>query len=81
MEQDNRTTQRHRTLKGARIVFNNGFSTIECTVRNMSETGALLKVSSVVGVPDTFELVMGDGQKFACVVARRTATELGVSLS
>ena len=79
MEQDNRADQRRRTLKSGKIRINNGFSTFECTVRNMSDTGALLKVASVIGIPDTFELVMADGQKFACKAVRRTATEIGVS--
>lgn len=81
MDQENRVSQRRRTLKGARIVINDGFSTIECTVRNLSESGALLKVASVIGIPDQFELVMSDGAKHACTVARRTATELGVAFS
>ena len=54
---EKRKTQRHRVLKGARIVFNYGRSTIACTIRNISETGALLKVASPVGVPDQFMLV------------------------
>jgi hypothetical protein len=33
---DNRQAQRRSTLKGGRIVFNAGRSTINCTVRNLS---------------------------------------------
>lgn len=78
MQEERRATIRHRTLKGGRIAINDGFSTLECTVRNLSEAGALLRVASVVGVPDTFQLVMNDGGKFDCTVVRKTATELGV---
>jgi hypothetical protein len=45
----------------------------------MSSTSALLRVSSVVGIPDAFQLVLADGQSFDCVVQRRTATDIGVS--
>jgi hypothetical protein len=79
MEEERRGSIRYRTLKGGKIAMNEGFSTIDCTVRNLSPTGALLRVASVVGIPDAFQLVMSDGQKFDCVVQRRTATDIGVS--
>jgi hypothetical protein len=78
MSEDLRVAPRRRTLKGARIVFNEGSSTMSCQVRNLSETGTLLKLVSVVGTPDTFELLLDDGGRFACTVVRRTATDLGV---
>jgi len=37
-EQRNET--RHRTLKPGLIVINDGYSTIECMVRYLSESGA-----------------------------------------
>ncbi len=78
MEQDTRSSQRHRTLKGGRIVHNDGHSTFDCKVRNLSETGAKLQVTSVIGIPKTFELAMDDGRKFACETAWHTETEIGV---
>ena len=51
---EQRNDQRHRTLKPGLIVFNDGYSTIECMVRNLSEGGAQLKVESLIGIPDTF---------------------------
>ena len=78
MDEDRRNVQRHRTLKGARIVFNDGFSTFECTVRNLSEAGALVRVASVVGIPDSFQLILNDKQSFNCTVVWRHESELGV---
>lgn len=78
MTQDNRDTQRHRTLKGGKIVINDGFSTFDCTIRNLSETGAKLLVSSSLAIPKRFELKLDDGRHFACDVAWRTETEIGV---
>jgi hypothetical protein len=72
MTEEHRAAPRQRVLKGGRIVINDGFSTFQCTVRNLSETGARLKVASIVGIPDTFGLVMDDGRKFACTVAWKT---------
>jgi hypothetical protein len=78
MADEPRSAPRRRTLKGGRIVVNDGFSTFDCTVRNMSETGAKLVISSVLGVPERFTLAMDDGRSFSCEVAWRTETEIGV---
>lgn len=78
MTEDNRAAPRQRVLKGGRIVINDGFSTFKCTVRNLSETGARLKVESIVGIPDSFQLAMDDGRKYACTAVWKTATEIGV---
>ena len=53
---EHRTVPRRRLLKTGKISFGGG--TIDCTVRNLSETGAALEVSSPVGIPDHFTLVI-----------------------
>ena len=75
---ENRNTPRRTTLKGGRIVFNAGRSTINCTVRNLSPKGAKLQVSSVVGIPETFDLLLDGHARQPCRVAWRTLKELGV---
>lgn len=77
-EVDRRTIARRTMLKGGRIVFNAGRSTIDCTVRNLSGKGAKLLVNSVVGIPETFDLVLGDHSKQPCRVKWRALKELGV---
>ena len=81
MAEERRGTIRHRTLKGARIATNVGHSTINCMVRNMSDAGALIRVTSIIGIPDRFELVMDDGRTFDCAVAHKSATDIGVSFT
>ena len=77
-ETDKRTTQRHRTLKAGQVIFNAGRSTIDCTVRNLSKSGARLEVPSVVGIPNSFDLsISGDGVR-PCRVVWRSLRELGV---
>ena len=77
-ETERRQAQRRTTLKGGRIVFNAGRSTIDCTVRNMSSRGAKLLVNSVVGIPDTFDLVLDGSVKQSCRVTWRRLKEIGV---
>ncbi len=76
---EKRKAQRHRTLKGAKIVLLGNFSLFECTVRNLSSTGAQLELGSTVGVPNSFRLELNDkSEAHSCRVAWRTATRLGV---
>lgn len=70
-EERRRSAPRRRVLKQGRIVFNNKHSVIDCTVRNFSETGALLLLKSVIGVPDRFEFEMDGQTRLARVVWKR----------
>ena len=79
MTEERRAVIRHRTLKGGRIVTNGGYSTLQCTVRNLSDEGARLRIASVIGIPDVFDLLLDDGQKFACRSVWKTETEMGVT--
>jgi len=75
---EHRTAQRRTTLKGGHIVFNGGRSTIDCTVRNLSRDGAKLQFASVIGIPDSFDLVLPNTTKQPCKVAWRKVKEVGV---
>ncbi len=48
--------QRRRVFKAGRIAFNGGASTIDCTVRGLSDQGASLDVISTADVPSVFKL-------------------------
>ncbi len=78
MDDDKRRSARLRTLKGARVVFNNKASTVDCRIRNLSEGGARVQMERTDAVPDAFELRFDDGKSHDCVVRWRTATEMGV---
>ncbi len=70
-----------RALKGARILINQRRSTIECQVRNLSETGAKLTLASTISVPDRFEIKLDRENDIRnCQVMWRTLTELGVRI-
>ncbi|MEO6395282.1 MAG: PilZ domain-containing protein [Devosia sp.] len=78
---EHRAGRRHLTLKGGKMVFNSGRSSIDCMVRNLSAEGAKLKVESQIGIPDSFELVLSDSQKHNCRVVWRKAKEIGVTFA
>ncbi len=57
---ERRVAPRTRTFKRAQILFNNRFSTVDCIVRNISATGALLTIDGSVPLPKQFEFRIGD---------------------
>jgi diguanylate cyclase (GGDEF)-like protein len=59
-----------RVFKAGRISFNAGRSTIDCTVRGLSDTAASLDVTSTAGIPQRFKLQIGaDNLSRSCTVA------------
>jgi hypothetical protein len=77
MMEEPRTAPRRRRLKAGTISFGGG--AIDCTVRNISEAGAALDVTSPVGIPERFTLLMeADRNKFACRVVWRKEKRIGV---
>jgi diguanylate cyclase (GGDEF)-like protein len=74
------SAQRRRVLKAAQILFNGRSSTIDCTVRWISEEGAGLAISTTVGLPDLFYLVIAaDGFDRPCRVISKTDRHAEVS--
>ena len=73
-----RRAVRHKTLIGGKVVFNDLMSVYDCAIRDLSDTGALVKINAPVQVPPVFILKFGNGQVRRCKVRRRIALELGV---
>ena len=74
---EKRRFPRHRVLKGAFIVISEKAPKLECTVRNLSDTGASLQVSTTIGIPKKFDVII-DGGRQRCRAAWRTDTKIGV---
>ncbi len=76
---EQRSERRQRTLKGGRIILPQGLSVFSCTVRNLSPSGALLAVPSMLGIPSHFDLAL-DGMKDRrpCTVQWHTDRLIGV---
>jgi PilZ domain len=54
---EKRIAPRHRVFKHGVLAFNDGGS-VDCTVRNLSATGARIDVFNPIGLPDNFVLVI-----------------------
>jgi hypothetical protein len=76
--ENNRAAPRQRVLKAGSIEFSG--STIDCVVRNISETGAALEVASPVGIPAEFNLLIsGNIAKRPCRVVWVKDKRIGVA--
>lgn len=75
---EKRTSHQRRVLKAGTIEFGGGG--IDCSVRNLSKTGAALDVASPLGIPNDFTLVVAlDDFRQPCRVIWRKETRIGVS--
>jgi PilZ domain len=67
LEAEHRSGRRQKQLKSGIIVMNDRRSTLACTIRDISESGARLKLGSVVNLPQDFELILVNERKIVPV--------------
>lgn len=59
-DDERRIAPRTKTLKRAKVYFNNMNSTFDCVVRNISATGALLTLDESAHLPREFDVRIGE---------------------
>ena len=76
-----RKSPRRRVLKDGKLVFGQSQSVIDCTIDNMSDGGAHVRISSSHGVPEEFYLVETTKAVIhRAAVAWRTTTGMGLRI-
>ena len=55
-DDDRRSTKRRRTVLTGKVLFNKRASVLDCTVRDLSDSGAQLTLADVSALPPDFEL-------------------------
>lgn len=76
---EKRAAPRHRVLKHGTLAFSGGGG-LDCTVRNISQTGARIDIASPVGVPEEFTLVIEtDDSMRRCRAVWRREQQMGVA--
>ena len=58
---ERRHAPRSRRLRQARCIFNNGSSSLDVTLRDLSPAGARIVGDALICLPPTFELRIHDG--------------------
>ena len=78
--QDRRSAaaRRRRTLLSAKVIYNESQSVLNCTVRDLSRTGAKLVFQMAPNCPRTFDLVLSSGSVRRCETVYRRENTLGV---
>ncbi len=56
--EDKRAARRSKILKGGKIVSMNYNSVVDCSVRDISATGARIRCKSQNAIPDEFQLLV-----------------------
>lgn len=73
------SASRGRTFLAGKVVFNFGRSAFDCTVRQLTDTGATVELESTVGIPDHFQLLMvGTNQTRPCKRLWQSDRQLGL---
>lgn len=76
---DHRSVTRARAFLRAQIRFNNGMSTMDCLIRDLSEGGARLQISDSVALPSSFELYIPKRDETRRAILHwRNSEEIGV---
>jgi hypothetical protein len=78
--EERRQSPRRTVLKTGLVVLQDTSMTLRCTVRNLSDTGACIELSSTTGVPNNFEFVLDDVHR-PCRVIWRTDTRMGIAFN
>jgi PilZ domain len=77
---ETRVAQRFRVKKTAQI--EHGGNKIDCTLYDLSTTGAAIEVANSTIIPENFTLVVpDDGLKLLCRIVRRSTFRIGVAFA
>lgn len=73
------SASRGRTFLAGKIIFNFGRSAFDCTVRQLTDSGATVELESTVGIPDQLQLlIVGANQVRACKRLWQSDRQLGL---
>lgn len=79
---ERRKERRQRVLKRGKIMVKGLQSVVDCTVRNLSPSGALLRVDSVFVAPSHFDLlIVGSGTTQAVALRWQKGNDIGVEFA
>jgi hypothetical protein len=79
---ERRRAPRRRVLRRVQIVTLDKRSTLDCTLRSISSSGALISTHSARDIPDSFYLrAPGQSSYVLCQVVRRTLTHIAITFA
>ena len=78
---ERRALPRRRTLQRGRVCYGAGFAmSFDCTIRNVTEAGAMLRAATNQAIPDHFALLhVGEGVAYDAKLLWRRGEDAGVT--
>jgi len=82
MDIERRRSPRQRTLLGGVVAFNGRRSTLDCTIRNLSDHGALMILSDAVALPEAFDIEIPSRQRqYPARLKWRNGNRIGIAFA
>ena len=77
---EQRRSGRPRVLLAGRLIFGEGSMTVDCTIRDRTESGARIRLSGPTVLPAKMTLIeIGSGMAHECELSWRRFPDIGVS--
>lgn len=78
---EKRSDHRRRALKSGTFLFNKGYASYGCTVRNLNEGGAMVEMGETTGIPQQFDFRLSDEKPVPAQMIWRTKDRIGIKFS
>lgn len=80
--EEHRLGRRQRVLKKGKLLLRNNLSTVDCVIRDMSETGARIICGDPLSVPSEFRfMAVGDSVTRGAKVKWRRGNDFGIEFT
>lgn len=75
---EKRFEHRRRVLKTGTILFNKGYASYGCQVRNLNDRGAMVEMGETTGIPHEFQFRMDGVNSVPASIVWRTSSRMGL---
>ncbi len=76
---EKRRARRRRVLKAGTVTFNNGYGSYSCTVKNLTDQGAMIILEDARGLPEQFDFRLGDYQPMSASLVWKHEKQMGIA--
>jgi len=82
VETENRAERRRRALKSGNVLFNGGYMSYACTIRNLTDNGAMVEMETTGGIPTEFDFrIKGDARRYKAKIIWREPRKMGLQFN
>jgi len=79
LSENQRVAQRVRTLRPAKVVWDDSRQAANCVIKDLSDTGAAIELKEIAAIPASFNLMMLPSKEMRpAEIVRRNGQNLGI---